>query len=62
MKVIPPIYVEQQRQEERLQLFDQLRTRLRQRCVAALDLINDPFLLTGKVDGGTRAVNSFEQD
>ena len=56
------IYVKQQRQEERLLLFDQLRTRLCQRCTAALDLINDPFLLTEKADGGTQALNSFERD
>ena len=56
------LIVEQQRQEERLLLFDQLRTRLRQRRTAALDLINDPFLLTEKVDGGARALNSFERD
>ena len=31
------LIVEQQRQEERLLLFDQLRTRLRQRCTAALE-------------------------
>ena len=33
-----------------------------QRRTAALDLINNSFLLTGKVDGGARAVNSFERD
>ena len=33
-----------------------------QRRTATLDLINDSFLLTGKVDGGARAMNSFELD
>ena len=56
------LIVEQQRQEEHLLLIDQLKTRLLWRRPAALDLTDDPFLLTAKADGGVRAVNSFEQD